>query len=200
MIFKCIKRLLLLYTVVRRKVSTFAGYIACRIHGVSIGRNCRFFGLPWIENHGQIGSVRIGDNLRACSEIGYNSIGVDQRVIIKNNGGRILIGDNVGMSGCTISASREIIIGDRVLIGAGAWITDSDHHPLNCVDRCNKLPGRNASVAIGDDVFIGARAIILKGVRIGNGAVIGAGAVVVKDIASMTVVAGNPAQKIGDVR
>lgn len=56
-----------------------------------------------------------------------------------------------------------------------------------------------APVTIGDKVFIGARAIILRGVTIGNGAVIGAGAVVAKDVPPMAIVAGNPAKVIGNV-
>ena len=48
-------------------------------------------------------------------------------------------------------------------------------------------------------MFIGARAIILKGVHIGKGAVVGAGSVVVKDVAEMTIVGGNPAKQIGTI-
>ena len=52
-------------------------------------------------------------------------------------------------------------------------------------------------VFIEDDVFIGARAMVLKGVRIGKGAVVGAGAVVTKDVPPNAIVAGNPARVVG---
>lgn len=54
--------------------------------------------------------------------------------------------------------------------------------------------GRSTAVKIGNDVWFGAGAIVLKGVNIGNGAVIGAGAVVTKDVPPYAIVAGNPAR------
>jgi acetyltransferase-like isoleucine patch superfamily enzyme len=56
--------------------------------------------------------------------------------------------------------------------------------------------GRFAEVIIGNDVWIGANAVILKGVTIGDGAVVGAGAVVTSDVPPGAVVAGNPAKVI----
>lgn len=56
--------------------------------------------------------------------------------------------------------------------------------------------GISAPIVIGDNVFIGARAIILKGVTIGEGAIVGAGSVVTKDVAEYSIVAGNPAKVI----
>jgi acetyltransferase-like isoleucine patch superfamily enzyme len=53
-------------------------------------------------------------------------------------------------------------------------------------------------VAIGSDVYIGANAILLPGVTVGDGCVVGAGAVVTTDVAPMKIVAGNPARVIGD--
>ena len=58
---------------------------------------------------------------------------------------------------------------------------------------------RFAPVMIGDDVFVGYRALVLPGVTIGDGAVIGAGAVVTRDVEARTVVAGNPARSLGTV-
>jgi acetyltransferase-like isoleucine patch superfamily enzyme len=92
-----------------------------------------------------------------------------------------------------------VTIGAHVSIGANARIYDHDFHPLD-----PELRRRNATsnvstrpVVIGDDVFIGAHAIILKGVVIGARAVIGAGAVVSKDVPPGEVWAGNPARKVG---
>ena len=57
-----------------------------------------------------------------------------------------------------------------------------------------------APILIEDDAFIGARSIILKGVTIGKGSIIGAGAVVTRNVPEYSIVAGNPAKVIGDVR
>ena len=116
------------------------------------------------------------------------------------HGARVEIGDNVGISGCTISAGKSIIIGNNVLIGSGAVITDGDAHPIDPIERRNGGRGERKPVVIGDDVFIGARAIILKGVTVGVGSVIGAGAVVAKDVPPYSVAVGNPARVVGDSR
>jgi acetyltransferase-like isoleucine patch superfamily enzyme len=113
----------------------------------------------------------------------------------------ITIGDDTGISGASIIARRSVTIGSRVLIGAGACIWDSDFHPLDPMRR-REHPTRDAAcapVTIEDDVFIGARALVLKGVKVGSSAVIGAGAVVTKDVRSGEIVAGNPARVVGSL-
>ena len=146
--------------------------------------------------------IRIGEHFIACSDPRCNSLGVFQPVFIRTNehGASIIIGNNVGMSGCTISAHKSIIIGDRVLIGSGALIMDSDAHSLDATARRTGAGGETKPVVIEDDVFIGARAIVLKGVTIGKGAVVGAGSVVTKDVPPYSVVAGNPARMIKELR
>ena len=66
------------------------------------------------------------------------------------------------------------------------------------MDTVKKEPFTDKKVVIGDDVWIGANAIILAGVHIDNGAIIGAGSVVTKDVASCEIWAGNPGRKIKD--
>jgi acetyltransferase-like isoleucine patch superfamily enzyme len=103
------------------------------------------------------------------------------------------------MSGVTLVACTRIEIGDGTMLGAEAMIFDTDFHPIDArqreIDPCAGAVSR--PVVVGRNVFIGARAIILKGVTIGDGAVIGAGAVIVKDVAAGDVVAGNPARVVG---
>jgi acetyltransferase-like isoleucine patch superfamily enzyme len=154
----------------------------------------RLFGLPLIKRHRR-GSLLIGKHFVACSDPRRNILGVFQRVTITvGRDAELTIGEDVGVSGCTISAMCSIRIGDRVLLGSGCMITDSDAHPLHPLDRRYNLSKSVAKpIIIEDDVFIGARAIILKGVRIGQGSVVGAGAVVTRNVPSMVVVAGNPA-------
>jgi acetyltransferase-like isoleucine patch superfamily enzyme len=87
------------------------------------------------------------------------------------------------------------------LLGADARILDNDIHPLAATGR--RYANNNISTApiiIGDDVFIAAGAIILKGVTIGTGAIVGAGSVVTKDVPAYTIVAGNPAKIVGNTK
>lgn len=120
-------------------------------------------------------------------------------------GAEILVGASTGITSATLSCAARIVIGERVLIGSGVLITDSDHHEVgNSAEEPRRFrafpkPQASDAVRIGDDVFIGARSLILKGVQIGSGAVVGAGSVVTKDVASGAVVAGNPAREIGRV-
>lgn len=83
------------------------------------------------------------------------------------------------------------------MIGSGCLITTTDSHPIHWeARRLNTEPPASAPVIIEDDVFIGARSIVLKGVTIGQGAVIGAGSVVTKSIPPRVIAAGNPAKVI----
>jgi maltose O-acetyltransferase len=102
-------------------------------------------------------------------------------------------------NGCTFIADGPgIRIGRDALIGWGVVVVDSDFHALDPGER-RSGPSRMASVEIGDNVFIGAQAMVLRGVRVGDGAVIGAGAVVVSDVPAGAVVAGNPAILVSDL-
>lgn len=143
------------------------------------------------------GTLTIGKGFKCNNKIKSNSIGLIQPCVfnIMTTGSQIVIGDNVGISGSTICARNQIVIGNNVLIGSGCIITDSDAHPLNWKDRKEEVSKniKSAPVIIGDDVFIGARSIILKGVEIGDKAVVGAGSVVTKNVPANTIVAGNPA-------
>lgn len=171
--------------------------------GIRVGRRMALRGCPFIRQGGEDSLILIGDDFMAISRTRDNPIGVPHRVIIRTveNGAKIEIGNQVGMSGCVVCATKSIRIGNRVLIGSGALIVDGDLHPLDVQTRTERPfdKGKSAPIVIGDDVFIGARAIILKGVTIGVGAVVGAGAVVTKDVAPHTVVGGNPAKEVGRV-
>ena len=109
---------------------------------------------------------------------------------------KIEFGDRVDIGEFThIRANGGITIGSRVLIAANVTITTREH-PV-------ELPRwgvtKDAPITIGDDVWIGAGAVILPGVTIGTGAVIAAGAVVTSSVDPFTVVAGVPARPIKTV-
>lgn len=110
--------------------------------------------------------------------------------------------------GTKIWSERNITIGNRVLIAHNVDIHDCNDHPLDAAMRHRHFMGivttgfsdhfdlQSAPVNIGDDVWIGFGACIMKGVTVGEGAIIAAHAVVTKDVQPYTVVGGNPAQVI----
>lgn len=146
----------------------------------------------------QKSKIKIGHYFYSQSDIRWNVFGIIQANVlnVRTPGAQIVIGNNVGISGCQITAYDSITICDNVMIGSGCVICDSDAHPISPKKRHDVTFTRTAPIFIEKDVFIGARCIILKGVRIGAGAVIGAGSVVTKDIPPMSIYAGNPAQFI----
>jgi acetyltransferase-like isoleucine patch superfamily enzyme len=91
----------------------------------------------------------------------------------------------------------ELIIGDHVDIASEVMIYNSQHN-INEEDFADPEKVELGKVEIGDYVFIGPRAIILPGVKLGKGAVVGAGAVVTKDVADFKIVGGVPAKEIGE--
>jgi acetyltransferase-like isoleucine patch superfamily enzyme len=109
----------------------------------------------------------------------------------------IIIGDNCGInSGVYILGRKNIIIGNNVVLSVDVKLLDAGLD-LNGF-AMKKKPSYTASfVLIEDDVWIGAGAIILPGVKVGKKSVVGAGSVVTKDVAPYTIVAGNPARQIG---
>ncbi len=96
------------------------------------------------------------------------------------------------------SEGPGIQIGARALLGSQVTIYDSDFHDLRAGRRRDGRP-RMAAVELGEDVFIGDRVLILKGVTVGAHAVIGAGSVVSSSIPEATIAAGNPARVIGEL-
>jgi maltose O-acetyltransferase len=115
---------------------------------------------------------------------------------IAHKGASIVVGDQTFINyGSSISAHESVIIGHNCLLGHYTFIIDNDHHMLlnHYVTPVSK------PVVIEDRVWLGARVIVLPGVRIGHDAVVGAGSVVTKDVAPASIVAGNPARVIQNV-
>ncbi len=170
---------------------------------VERGRNCRFAGIPVI-NLVPGARIRLGSHVALLSRFNSNPRGVQNPVILSamKRGAVIEIGDFSGLSGTSICARERVTIGRHVQIGPGVCIWDNDAHSLDPDRRRDRsvIEHRSAPVFICDDVFIGTRAMILKGIEIGQGAVIGAGAVVTKSVSPYDIVAGNPARVIGNVR
>ena len=110
-------------------------------------------------------------------------------------GNKISFGDRVYLNiNCTLLDGGNIYIGDDALIGPNVQIL-TINHPLPSKQRLNKT-NLAKDVSIGNNVWIGAGAIILPGVNIADDVVVGAGSVVTKDLSNNCLYAGNPAVKI----
>ena len=128
------------------------------------------------------GSISIGKNANFRSSLQLRAV----------YGGKIEIGNNVFCNtNVSITAMKNVKIGDRVRIANNVVIVDHDHDYMH--DRSKFL---SKEVVIGNDVWIGANVVILSGVHIADFAVIAAGAIVNSDVPSYTVVGGCPAKKL----
>ena len=146
------------------------------------------------------GMLTIGKNFSCKNKVNSNSIGLIQPCIfdIAIDGSRIVIGNNVGISGATINAANCVTIEDNVAIGSGCLITDTDSHPIEYSARItdDNSKTKTAPIHIKEGAFIGARCIVMKGVTIGTHSVIGAGSVVTKSIPDNCIACGNPAKVV----
>ena len=118
------------------------------------------------------------------SSVEANPVGGQQTIfIIMNDGAEIVLDEGAGMSNVTIAAATRVHIGRYAMLGAGCRIYDTDFHSIHHAERQPDNVGiRTDPVRIGDRAFIGAFAIILKGVTIGDESIVGAGAVVARSI------------------
>ena len=160
-----------------------------RYRCTSVGRNVRTDGdLPLIIGSGRI---VIGDNV---------TIGNRQAWVVSPNlvdQPELIIGDNTTINYCTeISVEVKVEIGSHCIIAGETKIFDNNSHSLHLENDRRMSQKDIAPVRIEDHVWIGMRAIILKGVTIGRGSVVAAGSIVTKDVPPMTLVAGNPARVI----
>lgn len=109
-----------------------------------------------------------------------------------NQKATLVLGNNSFLNtSCNIGCFDRITIGNDVKVSEDVLIRDSDNHHILCEEHI-----MNAPINIRDHVWVGTRAVILKGATINSGAIIAAGSVVVKDIPSNVIVGGIPAKII----
>lgn len=150
-----------------------------------------------INNTGKRENITIGDHCEILAMIQAECNGV------------ISIGNYTTMRGNTkLLAAYKIYIGDYVIISNSVTIYDNNNHPTDPKKRVemsmngyhsdfwNVKHSKFAPIIIEDNVWVGERASILKGVRIGKGAIVAMGAVVTKDVPEYSIVAGNPAKVV----
>lgn len=156
-----------------------------------VGQRFKMEQLPYLTGHGQI---NIGDNVRLS---GKSTIAFSNQL---SEAPLLEIGDGTFIGhDCGFHIAKHVKIGRNTLVAKGVSVYDFDGHSYDAEERRDDevIEDTNARpVTIGNDVWIGARAIILKGVAIGDGAIIAAGSVVARSVEPRTVVAGNPARQI----
>jgi acetyltransferase-like isoleucine patch superfamily enzyme len=150
--------------------------------------------LHWIQGSGEL---VVGDDvlLDGKSTIAFAARFTERPVL--RIGSRSIISHN-----CILTVGREVTIGNDCMIASDVFIFDSSGHPADPSARLAKLPpapDEIRPVTIGNNVWIGRRAIICPGVTIGDGSVVSAGAVVTSDVPPNTLVAGNPARKVASL-
>jgi len=107
----------------------------------------------------------------------------------------IELGNDVGIGAfVNIWGHGGITIGDRTLIASNCVITSLSHSYQQ--KDLRHAPAISKKVIIGSDVWMGAGAIVMPGITIGNGAVVGAGSVVTRDVPENAIVVGNPAKLV----
>jgi len=170
-----------------------SGYLSKVVLGVG-----QRFDVP-VRVGGGLGQLSIGDYVGfgwdTAPKSGNGGIlleprSVEAEIII---GSKTLFSNNV-----SIISMRKVTIGENCLIGDGVSIMDSDFHSIDPEFRM-KADALNAPVFIGDNVWIGSKVLILRGVSIGKNSVIGAGSVVTKDIPENILAVGVPASKVRDI-
>jgi acetyltransferase-like isoleucine patch superfamily enzyme len=146
--------------------------------------------------------VVLGRNVSAISNSHRSSasaLAFPVRLKTFSPGSKILIGDDVGLNGTSItSRSRSITIGSGTIIAPNVIIIDSDFHRPWPPDQRQDYSGNelDREVTIGRNCWIGMNSIILKGVVIGDNCIIGAGSVVNQDIPQDTLAVGVPAKVV----
>ena len=164
-----------------------------------VGSNAKIWGKFFITIYESNGSIAIGDNLRLLSSNPRSLIAsfFHSKLTVIGSGS-INIGSNASLNGVAITSMNKISIGDNVMIAPNVIIVDTDFHKHTPIaDRQLLAPKSDMhNITIESNVWIGASAIILKGVRIGKNSVISAGSVVSRDIPANVIASGNPALEV----
>jgi acetyltransferase-like isoleucine patch superfamily enzyme len=157
----------------------------------AIGSGFQMGPLPYL--HGQ-GRIVLGDDV---------TFGGKPDFVFGNRGDRVpelVVGNRVYIGHmCCFAVSASVRLGNDCLLAGGVHISDYDGHPIDAARRRAGEPSPPEAVrpvTIGNDVWIGNHAMILKGVTVGDRAIIAAQAVVTHDVPPDTVVAGNPARVV----
>jgi acetyltransferase-like isoleucine patch superfamily enzyme len=130
------------------------------------------------------GEVVLGDNVALWGRVNAWTYTSDAKIVVA---------DDVMMSGTRLGAAREIRVGRNAIL-ADASIRDTDFHSTRADRRSPDAPVRVAPVFIGENVWVAAGAVLLPGTSIGENSVVSAAAVCMRSFPANKVILGNPAK------
>jgi maltose O-acetyltransferase len=157
-------------------------------HADEVGARVRVRGRPAVTNHGR---MVIGQRVQLVSTIATLEL-------VSGEGGLLEIGERSLVNfGCSLVATKLVRVGPRCQIGPYTMMLDNDFHRVEPERRLERPP--SAPIIIGENVWVGARAIVMAGVTVGDDSCIGAGSVVTADVPPRTLVAGVPARVIREL-
>jgi acetyltransferase-like isoleucine patch superfamily enzyme len=153
-----------------------------------VGSRVRLWGRAVVHS---MGSLIVRDRVRLVGTITPLELATGPE-------GHLEIGEGTFINyGCSLHADLSVRIGARCSLGTYCMLMDNDFHSLNASQRHKRPPSR--PIVLEDDVWLGARVIVLRGVTIGVGSVVGAGSIVTHDIPPHTLAVGVPARPIRDL-
>jgi acetyltransferase-like isoleucine patch superfamily enzyme len=203
-----IRKLFFLKRYILKQFYIILNLLKFKILGIKYGANLRAYSQIFLDIHSE-SIVEIGKCVTMTSGKSYNPLARNliSSLCAEREGTILKIGDYTGISSSCIWAKLKIVIGNYVNIGADTIIMDSDAHSLDWKIRssrkCNSqgesldiITSKCAPIIIEDNVFIGTKCIILKGVTIGARSIIAAGSVVTHSIPCDSIAAGNPCKVI----
>ena len=173
-----------------------------RYHNMLFEGKVRILGnLPYVKLF-KDSRCLIGDNVVINSDFKNSNTALACRCkFVMGYEGIIEIGENTHLNGVSISSYKKVKIGKNCQIASATLIADTDFHPVDPLERQRQVSGQSYSfdavnkkdVIIGDNVWVGWGAIILKGVEIGDNSIVAAGSVVMGKFPNNVIIAGNPA-------
>lgn len=187
-----------LYNAVWRRFGILYIWICSHFYDVKFIGNPLFVGRPRFRN---AGAITFGKKAIIVSSLSGNPLwGARPCIFHTEHGATIYVGDEFSASNCCLIAKQSIIIGNRVMLGSNVTILDNDMHSVDAGHRGGITDALSVPVVIGDDCWLGANVIILKGVTVGPRSVIGAGVVLRKSVpADSRVVNALPVVRISNI-
>lgn len=144
--------------------------------------------------------LNIGNNVYLRSKsAGYHAgMPFPTNILIDKSGAECTIGDNCRINGVYIHSQKNIVIGNNTVIASGVNIIDVNGHETYSL---NRTVGRDTAkeIIIGNNVWIGLNAIILKGTYIGDNSIVSAGSVVQGSFPNNSLIQGNPAKLVKEL-